>query len=282
MPTPFDLSGLVDVHIHTSPDTRERYADDIQVAREAAAVGMRGIMIKCHWSLTADRATIAQRVLRDEGLTGTAIVGGLALNAPVGWLNPVAVEVALAMGAREIWMPTLDLAGPGKTRWPGGPMILDERGVVKEVVVQILDMVAQADVVLGTGHLPAKETAALVPLARQRGVRRILVTHPEAKFLRLPTGLLDDLAAEGAFFEFCYNDVMPVDGSPGVPLAEIASYVRRVGVERSVLSTDYGQAGHPPPVEGMREYLSRMLDIGFSMTETRRMAGDNPAELMGL
>ncbi|MBC7338104.1 MAG: hypothetical protein H5U01_17775, partial [Clostridia bacterium] len=170
-------------------------------------------------------------------------VGGLALNAPVGWLNPAAVEVALAMGAREVWMPTLDLAGPGRRRWPGGPVIWDENGAIKQVVHDILDLIIQADVTLGTGHLPPQETAALVKLAHERGLRKILVTHPEARFLRMSPALQEELALEGVYFEHCYNDVMPVDGSPGVPLEEIAANIRRVGIEHGVLSSDYGQAG---------------------------------------
>ena len=31
----YDLEELIDMHIHTAPDVRPRYADDIQTAREA-------------------------------------------------------------------------------------------------------------------------------------------------------------------------------------------------------------------------------------------------------
>lgn len=281
MPIAIDLTGLVDVHIHTAPDTRPRYADDIQVAREAAQAGMRGVMVKSHWTLTADRAAIAEGILRAEGYLHTQVIGGLALNAPVGWLNPVAVEVALALGAREIWMPTLDLAGPS-VRWPGGPVIWNERGAIKQEVMDILDLVAKADVCLGTGHLPPHETAALVKVARERGLRRILVTHPEARFLRMTSALQEELAQDGVYFEHCYNDVVPVGGEPGVPLEEVVGNIRRVGIEHTVLSTDYGQAGHPPPVVGLREYLERMMALGFSWDAIQRVAGENPAYLMNL
>jgi len=82
---------------------------------------MAAVLVKSHYTLTADRAAIAEAVVG-----GIRVVGGMALNAAVGWLNPDAAEYALNMGAVQIWMPTLDLA------WGGGrrlePSILDAEG----------------------------------------------------------------------------------------------------------------------------------------------------------
>ena len=162
------LVGVVDLHVHSSPDTRPRYGDDLTVAREAAEVGMAAVLIKSHWTLTADRAAIAESVVK-----GIRVFGGLALNSSVGWLNPAAVETALAMGAAQIWMPTLDLAGPGRPRLPGS-MILDEHGHILSVVVEILDLIREGDAILGTGHLAPSDTVRLVQEARERGVQKIL------------------------------------------------------------------------------------------------------------
>ena len=100
-----DLSGLIDMHIHTAPDNRPRYCDDVQAAREAKEVGMRAILLKSHITMTADRAIVAERIVGD-----IKVFGSLALNVWVGGLNPRAVEVAIEMGAKEIWMPTLSAA----------------------------------------------------------------------------------------------------------------------------------------------------------------------------
>ena len=98
----YDLTGLVDIHIHTAPDTVARRIDDLQAAREARAAGMRAILIKSHVTCTADRAAIVEKAV-----DGIRVLGGLALNEPVGGLNPHAVDAALRLGAKEIWMPTL-------------------------------------------------------------------------------------------------------------------------------------------------------------------------------
>ena len=190
------------------------------------------------------------------------------------------MDAALKMGARQIWMPTLDLAGPGGFRLDE-PMVFDENAEIRDVVYEIVDRVREADVVLGTGHLPVPETVALVRLCRERGLHKILVTHPEAAFVQMSVATQQEISGEGVFFERCYNDVMPTEGT-GIALGEIAAQIRQVGVNSTVLSSDYGQAGHPPPTEGFREYLAALQEAGMSWAELSRMAGENPAYLMGL
>lgn len=272
-----DLAGLIDLHIHTAPDIRPRYGDDLDIARAAAQAGMRAILIKSHWTLTADRAAIARKAVGG----GMCVVGGLALNSTVGWLNPRAVEVALALGAAQIWMPTLDLAGPGRSRW-SGPVIYDGEGRVRPEIYEILDLVRGAGAILGTGHLPVAETVALVRLARERGLRKILVTHPEARFINMSVETQQEISGEGVYFERCFNDATPLGGEGGITLEEIARQIRCVGVDSTVLSTDYGQVGHPAPTEGLRDYLAGLSQCGFTWPELRRMAGDTPAYLLGL
>src|SRR5688500_18689373 len=97
-----DLTGAIDLHLHSAPDVRPRKLDDLAVARAAAARGIRAILLKSHVTLTADRAYLVEQVV-----PGIRVFGGLALNHAVGGINPVAVETALRMGAAEIWMPTL-------------------------------------------------------------------------------------------------------------------------------------------------------------------------------
>ncbi len=60
---PVDLSGLIDLHIHSAPDVVERHGDDVDIAREAQAAGMSAIMLKSHVTGTADRASIAGRIV---------------------------------------------------------------------------------------------------------------------------------------------------------------------------------------------------------------------------
>ncbi len=273
----FDVVGLIDLHVHSAPDLQPRLADDVDVARAATIAGLRAILLKSHDTLTADRAAIAEKVVG-----GVRVFGGLVLNEAVGGLNPRAVEVALQMGAREIWFPTLDAANHRRLHGQtGGITILAEDGRVRPAVYQILDLLRDADVALGTGHLAIGETAVLVRLARERGLRRIVVTHPEAPFIAMPVALQEELRGEGVFFERCYLNILASPDSEAA-LAEVAAQIRRVGVGSTVLATDLGQAGNPPPPEGLSRFVGGLLRTGLNERDIRVMAAENPAYLLGL
>jgi hypothetical protein len=271
-----DLTGLIDIHIHTAPDIRPRFADDIDMVRSASEAGLRAVMIKSHVTPTADRATIAEKVVG-----GIRVFGGLVLNEPVGGLNPAAVEVAIAMGAREIWMPTLDAANHRREHGQsGGLALFGEDGSLKPVVYEIIDLIRKADAILGTGHLSTEETVALVRAARDRGHQKILVTHPEASFVRMPASVQSEIAGPGVYFERDFVDTTPKQGA--LTVACIAERIREVGVETTVLATDFGQSYNVAPVEGFRAYLAGLLAEGFTWQRLQRMAGENPAYLLGI
>jgi len=277
-----NLEGAVDLHVHAAPDVWPRRLDALALAREAAAAGMRAILLKSHHTTTADRATIVDGLVQD-----VRVFGGLALNEFVGGLNPAAVEAALALGAREIWMPTISAANHRQAiGQPGGLSILEEGQRLPPVVHEILSLIAQHDVILGTGHLSVRETQALVPAARAAGVKRILITHPELSIINMPIAVQEELASAGVFFERCLIVTVPpgrtVPPGPIVPLSAIAAAVRQVGAETTVLATDFGQVENPSPVEGLRQYIAGMLDLGFSQAEIDRMTRLNPAWLLGL
>jgi hypothetical protein len=271
------LEGTVDLHIHAAPDLRPRLMDDIELAHEAAAAGMRAVLLKSHHTLTADRAAIAEK-----HVGGLRVFGGLALNHAVGGLNPAAVEAALALGAREIWMPTLDAANHRRAKGgdDGGITILDETGALLPVVFEILSLIAEQDVILGTGHLSVGEIQALVRAARKSGVKRIVITHPELPLVDMTVSVQQELAGADVFFERCLIVTTPGEG--GVPLSAIAEAVHQVGPETTVMATDFGQAENPPPVKGMRRYVAEMMGLGFSQKEIDRMTRVNPTWLLGL
>ena len=276
------LAGAIDLHVHGAPDVWPRRLDDVSLARQAAAAGMRAILLKSHHTLTADRASLV-----DGLVEGVRVFGGLALNQAVGGLNPAAVEAALALGARQIWMPTLSAANHRRAMGaPGGIRILDEAGALQPAVLEILDLMAGHPAILGTGHLSVQETRALVPAAQAAGLKRILVTHPELSIIRMPLDVQRELALLGVFFERCLIAAVPpgpsVPPGPRASLEEIARAVREIGPETSVLATDFGQPENPPPVEGLRIYIQAMQRLGISQADIQRMTRDNPAWLLGL
>ena len=53
------LDGVVDLHVHAGPDSRPRSVSDLEAARGASEAGMRAILLKNHFTMTADRASLA-------------------------------------------------------------------------------------------------------------------------------------------------------------------------------------------------------------------------------
>lgn len=272
-----DLRGLIDIHLHAAPDLRDRWGDDIDVVRNTADAGLRAILLKSHLTLTADRAAIAEKVVG-----GIRVFGGLVLNRPLGGFNLAAVDVAISLGAKQIWMPTVDAANQYREEGKaGGLTIFTDDGKILPAVYEILDVVRGADIALGTGHLHVEETRALVRLARERGLRKIVVTHPENSAIRMPIDAQREIVGEGVFFERCLHATTKM-GGPACTIADIAGQIRQVGVESTVLATDLGQAENPPPADGMRQYLTALMAEGFTTEQLRLMAGENPAYLLGL
>jgi len=275
-----DLTGFIDLHVHSAPDNVPRRLDDFELAREAAAAGMKGILLKSHCTITADRATLATA----HSGVGIQLWGGLALNDPVGGFNPAAVQAALAMGAREIWMPTRNTLNENRRDGKGehGLTIFDENRRIRDEVHTILRLIAEADVILGTGHISVEETLALVPVARAAGVKRLLITHPAAPFTDFPLDAQGELARQGCFFERCWVFTTPLLDKMGayVSPARLLNDIRQVGWETTVLATDFGQTQNPSSVEGIRAFAAACLDDGFSEAQVRRMAAENPAALV--
>jgi len=50
------LSGVIDIHAHTDPDSLPRSVDAIDLARLAKERGMRGIVLKNHYEPTTAQA----------------------------------------------------------------------------------------------------------------------------------------------------------------------------------------------------------------------------------
>ncbi|MDI3316930.1 MAG: DUF6282 family protein [Bacillota bacterium] len=280
--------GSFDFHVHAAPSLFPRATDDLQLAREARAAGMAGFVLKAHEGSTAERAA-----LLEEAVPGIRVVGSLTLNHFVGGFNPAAVEAALALGARVIWMPTLHAAqhlrhygGAGYREQPSRvelrprpPLsVLDENGRTRPEMVEILQLMAQAGAVLCTGHLAPAESLVLLRLARELGVERRVFTHPDLAVTRVGLEVQRELVREGVYVEKSLLTTLPAWGGQGVE--ELVGSIRRLGVERVLLQSDLGQAANGSPVIGWLRGLGALVAAGMREGELRRVAGENARELL--
>jgi len=275
MSATIDLTGYIDMHIHGAPDVRPRLLNDIEIARQAASRGMKAIVLKSHVTSTVDRAYLAGQVV-----PGVRVFGGLALNHAVGGINPFAVEAALHMGAAQIWMPTV--SATTQRHDPVRPGLeIKSNGSILQSVREVLELVAEHNAILGTGHLSVEEIRALVPVASDAGVRKILITHPEHPPVEMPVECQRELQRRyDVLFERCFISTPLTGGS--VSFTRLAGIIRQVGVESTVISTDLGQPGNPAPVDGFAAYVQELYGQGFGEGDIRQMAGANPAMLLGI
>src|SRR5436190_2104922 len=146
-----DLSGAADLHCHFGPDAhRERSVDAFEAAREAAAAGHRAVVLKSHDFPTV---SLAWSVQRDVG-GAISVFGGICCDREVGGMNPAAVEVALDLGARIVWLPTLssrqdfENGVAAQLGIPGpGIVVTDESGELLPETKEVLALVREHDAV---------------------------------------------------------------------------------------------------------------------------------------
>ncbi len=291
------VRGAADVHVHIAPDVVERRIDDVGLARRFSELGLAGIVLKSHYTSTAERATVVGGVVPE-----VSVRGAIALNRAVGGINPLAVEIAAREGARTVWMPTVDslnvraqlarsppganlpvwarfdaeLRGQGVGVEP--VLVVDDAGEVLPDVRAVLSVAAAHDMVLATGHIDRDEAFAVVDAAVEEGVRHIVVTHPDYPAQGFSIEDQVELAGRGALIERCFTTPYTGKCSWEVWLDGI----RAVGAERTLLSTDLGQVQNPPVEDGLPLMAERLLAAGFDEAEVRTMAVENTRRVAGL
>jgi hypothetical protein len=252
-------------------------------------MGFGAVMIKSHYEPSASRAAYAERMF-----PGIRVFGGIVLNHSVGGVNPAAVEAALRLGAREVWMPTVDARfhaevhggtgsydvqeSEGSAR--PGISVVDEHGDLTPEALEVLDLIAQHDAILGTCHLSPGEIRTLIAEARSRGVQKIAVTHPFFKVPNLTLDELRELSSMGAYAEFGYCTISPMWGYANPK--RIAEAVQAIGASHCLLVSDTGQRHNPMPAEALRIFAQCVHESGVPEDDITTLIRTNPAELLGI
>ena len=272
---PISLAGIIDFHAHAGPDSRPRSMNDIEVARLAVQAGLRGIVLKNHFTMTADRAELAM-----AQVDGLEIFGGIVLNRAVGGLNAEAVRQMVAFeGGRGkvVWLPTFDAEYYVTAQGGDDPFVsVVESGAPVSALDEIFSLIAEHDLVLALGHSSPEEVLLLIPAAQQVGVRQILVTHVFGQNATVEQ--MKQMAATGAVMELDWYAVY----LGGVTIGDYTAAIREVGAEHFLISSDLGQEGSPTHVEGLTSFAQALLDQGITQAEIDVMARRNPATLLGL
>ena len=282
------LTGVIDFHVHSGPDSFTRSITDFEIARIAKKRGMRALVLKNHFTMTADRAYLAEKA------TGMKCFGGIVLNRAVGGLNAEAVKRMLSFtGSRGkvVWLPTFDAENHVKhfKEKRAFVRVVNDGKAVPELK-PILDLIAKFELVFCTGHSSAEECLILIRAAKAAGVKRIVVTHAMADPIGMTVPQMKQAAGLGAVMECVWltNLTGPKSHLPSqrhwrkVTTAEYAKAMRAVGPQHFLLASDLGQYLNPIHTDGMKAFILGLGKAGITAKEIDLMCRKTPARLLGL
>lgn len=280
------LKGICDMHIHTNPDLRLRAYNDLQLADAAVRVGARAVVIKSHHGFTVNRANIANEYVKKVygENTGFTMYGGVVMNKVIGGINPKAVETGLKLGAKEIWLPTQSarqhLAKMGKNPDDGITFVRD--GKVVPELLDVFHLIKDHNAVLGTGHVSPEEALVVVEAARNAGVEKIVITHPEWWVIGMTMEDQVKLVKDyDVILERCYAQNMG-GGAYHLNLKENVELIKEVGYKNVMVDTDGGQTENPDWEIEMYEYMHYLVESGIPMEQVYYMTKTIPYRLLDI
>jgi len=276
------LRGAYDVHQHSGPSPHtERLFDELDLAIHGCYIGLGGIVFKEQYMQSTRSARIVQRVVDEwadeHDRKRIEIFGGVCLNYAVGGLNPDAVISCYRTGGKYVWLPNVDSNHHRRVVDQGvgqGMDLIEEEGRVTPAARQILELVAESDMVLGIGHQSTRERLALVQEAVSLGVQRIEITHVNYPVSWLTPEQCKVFADLGA-----YISIYAIDDAY-YTWPEVIAVYEAVGPERMLIASDRGHISMGHPIDGLRRLIVGFLQSDVPDEHIRMMCQTNPYNLL--
>ena len=262
------MKGVIDMHVHTNPDLRLRAYDDFELMEAAIRVGARAIVIKTHQGTTMDRAYLCNR--HNEIVHGKTnnftMFGSITLNKVVGGINPKAVDVALRLGAKVVWLPTQSAKNHMQKMNQDLSQSVEvvKDGKIVPELRSVLELIRDHNAVLGTAHIAPEEIFTVVEAARDMGVKNIVVTHPEWWIV----GMSHAQNMGGGKYKS--------------NLADNLELIKEVGYKNVMVDTDGGQTENPHWELALAEYMQYLVDHGIPEEHVYHMTHTIPEKLLGI
>lgn len=294
--TPYDelLVGAVDLHCHVdlefSAHQFRKAMPEWRWLPRAEAAGVRAVVLKSHlWPSVSISPFLAELY---QGAVEVAT--SITLNPTAGGLDPWAVEAAIQMGAKAIFLPTWgsrnDHARGGFHRRLAAGFerfdparlstlsITDDSGALTGAAHEVLRMAADHGLMLSTGHVSWQESLALAREAHGIGFDRLLFGHPLAGSVGAPVEAIHEAAGLGAYIEVCWPTISPGRADP----AAVVALIHDIGASRLALTSDFFSGSNPSPSDLLRMLLGALHDAGLTREEVHQGVAANPAALLGL
>ena len=167
---------------------------------------------------------------------------------------------------------------------------------------EILQLIAaNPQVYLVTGHTSVEEAMRLVELSRDYGIKKVVVSSAISKIAGIDQ--MKEMIDNGAYIEYTLaaythttsipkthyyvereyasiDEGMSEEPSGGVKV--VAEQIHILGADNCVIATDFGVYTLPEPVEGLREFIACLLDLGVTVDELTKLVKTNPEKILGI
>ncbi|MFC2105319.1 DUF6282 family protein [Candidatus Bipolaricaulota bacterium] len=315
------LEGAVDIHVHAGPHlpSSPRRVDPFEAATEARDARMKAIVLMDVFQLSTGTAYLVNRVVDFPvfgGLIMNTVYGGMNPRSVRTALHYGAGARFVSFGTHSTYYQANRegrmVEGVFKSLGEIYPKFKEQElarairipveGPVPADLDEILTMIAECPgVYLRTGHVSNDEAMRVIELAKEYGIQQVVVASAVTKNMTIAEQTF--AADQGAWLEhtlaaFTHTTPIPkthyyvekeytsidegMEDEPSGGVRAVAEQVRAVGAENCILATDLGVYTLPSPVEGLREFIACLLDLGIEEHEIRQMVNENPSKLLGL
>ncbi len=316
------LHGAIDIHVHAGPHifSSPRRVDPVEAALEARDAGMRALVYMDVFEMSNGTSWIVNRVVRDfqtfGGLIMNTVYGGMNPRAVKTALHYGTGAKYISFGAHSTYFQASKeghiIDGrfvPLSEQYPQFKReeldrciripVEEEPGPELDEILSLI--AAHPHVYLNTGHISVEEALRLVELSKRYGIEKVLIASSVTKIATMEQ--IKMMASQGAFIEYtlaAYTHTTPIPKThyyvereymsidegmheaPAGGVKRVAEQIRELGAEHCILSTDFGVYTLPSPVEGLREFVACMLDLGIPPDDIRTMIKTNPERLLDL
>ncbi len=275
------MEGAWDLHLHIYPDYVPRAIDIIELAIDASKAKMGGIVCKDHFFTNVGMAWAAEWVLKqmvDKGeLQQTCRVFGTHILA---WSHdPDQINLGRKYpNVGAVFFSTM--TAPGSKG--NGPLIIDSKGKLTPETKQCVAACAKYKVPIMTGHRTWDEKLALAREADETGVS-MMITHGGAIHgITVAEAVKQgkELRKHNVFIEVNGNAMAPNMMWPQMNPNDILDYMKEMGPEKLIFSSDFGQAMCHHPVEEFKLLVRMMIYYGIPDYDIRTMIQTNPVKFL--
>jgi len=315
------LKGAIDIHVHAGPHifSSPRRVDPFQAAIQARDVGMQSIVYMDVFEMSNGTAWLVNRVVPDfkvyGGLILNTVYGGMNPRAVKTAIHYGDGAKYISFGAHSTYYQAARegrlLDGEFKPLSELYPEFQKELDMCIKIpfneapgenLDEILRLIASnPHIYMITGHTSVDEGVRLVELAEEYGIKKTIVSSAVVKEASMDQ--LQYMADKGAYIEYTLaafthtttipkthyyvereyasiDEGMSGEVSGGVKL--VAEQIDELGAKHCIICTDFGVYTLPTPVEGLREFIACLLDLGISPDDVSKMVKSNPEKLLGL